>query len=76
MGPPKTCCAAYSEDHASEICGRVRVATKLSEWPLPAKHCRPLFVRKFNATIDEDEELMRSLGPSHVGERIKIWDAF
>jgi len=76
MGPPETRCAAYSEDHVSAICGKVGVATKLSEWPLRTEHCRPLFVRKFNATIDENEELMRSLGPSHVGERIKIWDAF
>jgi hypothetical protein len=51
----------------------VRVATKLSEWPLRAEHCRPLFIRKFNATIDaEDEELVHSLGPWHVGKRIKI----
>lgn len=45
----------------------------MSEWPLRAEHCRPLFVRKFNATIDaEDEELVRSLGPWHVGKRIRL----
>jgi hypothetical protein len=32
-----------------------------------------LFVRKFSATIDaEDQELVRSLGPWHVGKRIRL----
>ena len=64
-GSPETRCAAYREAHASAICGKVRVATKLSEWPLRAEHRRPLFVsrsgqhsmlRKFNATIDLEDE--------------------